>query len=71
LIGTLMILNTCATHQVALMDLWMSFYPCWKTLCFQNPTICLILIMWQIINSKSRSWLCNNPCMWKWLCFVL
>jgi hypothetical protein len=28
LIRTLMILNTCATHQVALMDLWMSFYPC-------------------------------------------
>jgi hypothetical protein len=28
LIGTLMILNTCAAHQVALMDLWMSFYPC-------------------------------------------
>jgi hypothetical protein len=25
LIGTLMILNTCATHQVALMDLWMNF----------------------------------------------
>jgi hypothetical protein len=28
LIGTLRILNICGTHQVALMDLWMSFYPC-------------------------------------------
>jgi hypothetical protein len=28
LIVTLMIINTCVTHQVALMDLWMSFYPC-------------------------------------------